>query len=286
MKHKRVFRNFKVYYFESLELVDSFSVYNHIKCSLILFGERKMSNINRLPTLSFGANMRLPLILKYWKFIDSTNVLEIGCGQERLSARLSNLSNSYTCCEPDPESYAFVSTLLPENKIILGTSRDLPPKSLFSAIFSSEVLEHIEDDDSEVKNWNALLPINAKLIITVPAHPKLYSRVDKRVGHHWRYTKETLSKLFLENGFKIEILRQFGGVASLILLLCQNFIATFDNAEEKSELEKKLESGRWYQSKSSSWHGIFIRKIFTFASKIPPRFGSSYLLVATKDIHN
>jgi len=37
---------------------------------------------SKLPTLSFGASMRLPLIISKWCTVDATNVLEIGCGQD------------------------------------------------------------------------------------------------------------------------------------------------------------------------------------------------------------
>jgi SAM-dependent methyltransferase len=242
-----------------------------------------MSLSKSLPTLSFGASMRFPLILKAWQFVDSSKVLEVGCGQGRLSARLILLSGSYVGCEPDPESHAFATELLGEKKIVLGTTTDLHAGSIFTTIFSSEVLEHIEDDFAKVKKWNSLLQLDGKCIVTVPAHPILYGIADKRVGHHRRYRKETLSQLFTNNGFKVEEIRQYGGIASLVLLACQNIFASFDKAKEKSNLEKKFESGRWHQSESTKWYGPTARKLFVGSSKFPRSFGSSFFVVIQKE---
>ena len=227
--------------------------------------------------------MRLPLILKAWQVVDSSKVLEVGCGQGRLSARLILLSGSYVGCEPDPLSHAFATELLGDKKIDLGTTSVLPAGSIFTTIFSSEVLEHIEDDFAEVKKWNSLLQLNGKCIVTVPAHPILYGIADKRVGHHRRYRKETLSQLFTNNGFKVVEIRQYGGIASLVLLACQNIFASFDKAKEKSDLEKKFESGRWHQSESTKWYGPTARKLFVGSSKFPRSFGSSFFVVIQKE---
>jgi 16S rRNA A1518/A1519 N6-dimethyltransferase RsmA/KsgA/DIM1 with predicted DNA glycosylase/AP lyase activity len=62
---------------------------------------------SKLPTLSFGASMRLPLIIAKWSTVDATSVLKIGCGQGRLSSRLIRISSKYMAVEPDYESYLF-----------------------------------------------------------------------------------------------------------------------------------------------------------------------------------
>ena len=49
------------------------------------------------------------------------------------------------------------------------------------------VLEHIEKDEEEIKEATSKLNENGLLIIMVPAHQKIYSNLDKAVGHFRRY---------------------------------------------------------------------------------------------------
>ncbi len=52
------------------------------------------------------------------------------------------------------------------------------------------MLEHIEDDLKELKNAIQKLNSRGHIIIMVPAHQKVYSNLDKAVGHFRRYEKD------------------------------------------------------------------------------------------------
>jgi len=59
----------------------------------------------------------------------------------------------------------------------------------FDSILYLHVLEHIEDDLKELKNAIQKLNSRGHIIIMVPAHQKVYSNLDKAVGHFRRYEK-------------------------------------------------------------------------------------------------
>ena len=71
-------------------------------------------------------------------------------------------------------------------------------KKNFDTIIYFHVLEHIKDHRNELKEAMKRLNKNGKLIILVPAHQKMYSNLDKVVGHYRRYEK----KFFLSEIFK------------------------------------------------------------------------------------
>ena len=62
----------------------------------------------------------------------------------------------------------------------------------FQFIYTSNVLEHIEDDALAILNLYGKLEPNGQLLIYVPAFPFLYSEMDEKVGHFRRYTRSEL----------------------------------------------------------------------------------------------
>ena len=59
------------------------------------------------------------------------------------------------------------------------------------------VLEHIKNDKKEIAKATKRLKKNGYLIFIVPAHPKIYSELDKLVGHYRRYEIKFFKKKFL-----------------------------------------------------------------------------------------
>ena len=70
-------------------------------------------------------------------------------------------------------------------------------------IYSVNVLEHIEDDQDILKNCFERLHAGGRLYLYVPAFMHLYTSMDKKVGHHRRYTRQGLEKQVREAGFKV-----------------------------------------------------------------------------------
>lgn len=77
------------------------------------------------------------------------------------------------------------------------------------------VLEHIEDDESELVAIHHALSAQGRVFIFVPALAWLYGAFDERVGHVRRYTKNDLEERLHRAGFKIIVSSYFdlAGVA-------------------------------------------------------------------------
>ena len=65
------------------------------------------------------------------------------------------------------------------------------------------VFEHIKDDEAAFENSFSLLTQGGKLLLFVPAGPKIYGGLDVDMGHYRRYTKEGLVSKAERAGFKI-----------------------------------------------------------------------------------
>ena len=55
------------------------------------------------------------------------------------------------------------------------------------------VLEHVEDDQTELRMAHSVLASGGRLLVFVPAHEWLMSRFDRKLGHFRRYTRESLT---------------------------------------------------------------------------------------------
>jgi glycosyltransferase involved in cell wall biosynthesis len=74
-------------------------------------------------------------------------------------------------------------------------------------IVCMNVLEHIEDDRSTLKDFAAILPPGGRLVLLVPAMPSLYGTLDINLNHFRRYALAPLRELLGDTGFEVETLR-------------------------------------------------------------------------------
>lgn len=79
-------------------------------------------------------------------------------------------------------------------------------KQNYAAIYTSNVLEHIEEDESVLSELFASLISGGGLAIYVPAHVFLFTSMDYEVGHVRRYSRSELKQKVLRAGFSIESL--------------------------------------------------------------------------------
>ena len=87
------------------------------------------------------------------------------------------------------------------------------------AIYSVNVLEHIDDDRAILRALHAKLKPGGNLFIYVPAFQLLYSAMDKKVGHVRRYGRAELMDKVKEAGFQVIDSRyadSLGFLASLV----------------------------------------------------------------------
>jgi 2-polyprenyl-3-methyl-5-hydroxy-6-metoxy-1,4-benzoquinol methylase len=77
-------------------------------------------------------------------------------------------------------------------------------KEKFDTIICPNVLEHIEDHEKAASHMRKLLNPNGKLVILVPANPRIYSGLDEDLGHFRRYTRAELQRVLEVAGCKVE----------------------------------------------------------------------------------
>lgn len=73
----------------------------------------------------------------------------------------------------------------------------------YDVIFSSNVLEHIEDDILQLKKFNEKISDNGVLFLFLPALKLLWTDLDDNVGHYRRYQLSDLVTKVEASGFKV-----------------------------------------------------------------------------------
>ena len=142
------------------------------------------------------ANFHIRYCLSFIKKYLQGDILEVGAGCGNFTRNyLSDKVKSLTLTEKDNLNFINLTKKFKENlkvKVLKESVSNL--KNKYDVILYLHVLEHIEDDSKEIQEAVKKLNDNGILIIMVPAHQKMYSNLDKLVGHYRRYDIDFFKK--------------------------------------------------------------------------------------------
>ncbi len=131
-------------------------------------------------------------------------LVEGGIGSGRNLVEFNEMGFDVTGFDLMPESVQHVRNRGIEDVRVhdLGQPWPVEEKSL-RAVVLLDVLEHVEDPAMVLRHAHRALEDNGAIIITVPAHPWLFSRWDEQLGHFRRYTVKQFRQHANEAGFRV-----------------------------------------------------------------------------------
>lgn len=137
-------------------------------------------------------------------------VLEVGCGTGNVLRVLEQVCTSGTVVGVDLFSeglhYARQRT---DALLVQGDIRTVPFGVPFDLIGLFDVLEHLPDDHRVLRNLHDVLAKGGRLLLTVPAHPCLWSRFDEASCHCRRYELAELEGKLIHAGYRVEYITQY-----------------------------------------------------------------------------
>ncbi len=146
------------------------------------------------------------------------SLLEFGAGTRALAEIWRDrYKTSPICYEIDPTLLAMLRSKGFESYDALDAVQHT-----VSSVYTSNVLEHIEDDLTALRSIKRVLKTNGRLAIYVPALPMLFSDLDRKVGHFRRYKKKELISKVRQAGFQVEqcfYSDSIGVLASFMLII-------------------------------------------------------------------
>ena len=154
----------------------------------------------------------LYIVFKIRKFLKD-DMLEVGAGCGSFTKAYMKNFQSITLTDADAGSYNLLKkNFINEKKITVLSSLIKDINKKFNTILYFNVLEHVKEDKLEIRNALEKLNNGGHLIILVPAHQKIYSKLDKAVGHYKRYDINFFKENKFENSeiVKLHFLDFFG----------------------------------------------------------------------------
>ena len=153
-----------------------------------------------------------------------TRFLEIGCGTGGFIQKIAENQNlKITGSEIYLKGLLLAKRKLPNVDFVqFDVTRGVVGDE-FDLIVAFDVVEHIENDVAALSNINKMLCKGANLIVTVPQHMFLWSRLDEIVKHKRRYSRRELIRKLHESGFDVTYCTSFVFTLFPLMLVSRMF---------------------------------------------------------------
>ncbi|HRP56399.1 class I SAM-dependent methyltransferase [Agriterribacter sp.] len=166
-----------------------------------------------LETISNASNFNQWMYAEIKPFLKG-EILEIGSGIGNISRYVIADGFKITLSDFNPGYYQWLKEKFSDSQYVQNIMQidllhpDFQKKysflyEKFDSVFLLNVIEHIEDDITAVKNCKFLMKPNGHLVLLAPAYNWLYCRFDRELGHYRRYTLHSMKHILKCNGLHI-----------------------------------------------------------------------------------
>lgn len=130
-------------------------------------------------------------------------VLDIGSGDAYLARSVvagSRRALAVDCVDTGytSEIVASLDAVAPE-----GIRHLAEPSGVYDVALACDVAEHVADDHAFMADVVEHLAPGGRLVVTVPAHQRVFGPHDVALGHHRRYSRADLTRLVEETGARV-----------------------------------------------------------------------------------
>ena len=156
------------------------------------------------------------------------SLLDLGCGNKPYKEWYGPLTESSTGCDAVQSSENVVDTIC--------LAKELPYQNeYFDTVFSTQVLEHVFEQQQMINEAARVLKQNGCLILSVPFTWELH----EEPYDFFRITKYGLKEMFEKSGFQIEYIKANGGKwAALFQMMINTVYSTFKYKTVKAKFLK------------------------------------------------
>jgi glycosyltransferase involved in cell wall biosynthesis len=175
-----------------------------------MYGSQILGRLNRAPRFTkWMSDVIRPYV--------GQRVLEIGAGTGNLTAQLIPRL-SYWSTDINPLYLMYLENVgrnRPYMRVGFTDAQkadSYPAAQNFDTVICLNVVEHLADDHGALLNIRSVLEAGGRAVILVPCGPGLYGTLDEVLGHHRRYTRESLEELVTKTDFQLEAMIEFNRV--------------------------------------------------------------------------
>lgn len=127
-------------------------------------------------------------------------VLELGCGDGEIAAALS--ARWWTVGLERRLDDLLLARRRGVARVVAAEGEALPFLRRFDLVGLFDVVEHVPNDVELLRTASALVVPGGRILMTVPADPRLWSKFDRYAGHYRRYTRGMLIELLESAGLE------------------------------------------------------------------------------------
>jgi SAM-dependent methyltransferase len=152
------------------------------------------------------------------------DVVEVGAGIGESTKYICEPSDHrWLCIDPDPRHVSYIASQIASRALPsrcdakCGVLADLGPEIMVDTVVYVDVLEHIDEDEQEMRIAARHLRPGGYIVVLSPAFNFLFSPFDKAVGHFRRYSKRDVGRLTVDGlrSHRVFFLDSVGFLASL-----------------------------------------------------------------------
>jgi 2-polyprenyl-3-methyl-5-hydroxy-6-metoxy-1,4-benzoquinol methylase len=210
-----------------------------------------------------------------------TKFLEIGCGTGDFIQQIAKNDHlEITGSEIYLKGLVYAKKNLPSVDFVQFDVTQGKIGEQFHIITAFDVIEHIENDDAALSNISQMLKKDGVLIMSVPQHMFLWSKLDEIVKHKRRYSRRELVAKLKANDLDITFATSFLFTLFPLMLLSR----LFDRGDDQSPSDERA------LEKRVKFSGV-LNTIFDFLMRIDEGlirlgaslpFGGTLVVVARK----
>jgi SAM-dependent methyltransferase len=239
-----------------------------------------------LPPLTPRAWLRWDVVSRQLAGVHTPTVLEIGCGQGAMGARLAR-RGEYVGVEPDAASGAVAEARVTAagGRVLHGDHTVVPAGTAYDLVCAFEVLEHIKDDTAALADWVGFVRPGGRLLLSVPAFRARYGPTDEQIGHYRRYDPDELGALLGAAGLVDVRVVVYGWPLGLAMEAVRNRVDRRRLAAvgHLAPEERTAASGRTFQPPNAKV-GLAVRVAttpFRYLQRLAPGRGTGLVALAT-----
>jgi len=154
-------------------------------------------------------------------FPNAKSFFEVGCGTGFV---LTGIRQNFpgirlVGSEIFAEGLLFAKARLPEVELYQMDARRISYECEFDVVGAFDVLEHLPEDESALKQMFKAAQLSGGLLVTVPQHRFLWSASDQHAKHQRRYSRAELRRKVESAGFQIERITSFNSLLLPLMIL-------------------------------------------------------------------
>jgi SAM-dependent methyltransferase len=158
-----------------------------------------------------GRRQVLDVVLSSLDVSRDAAILDAGCGSGRNMVELRRYGR-VTGIELSTPSVQ-VAREREVGEVVEGSVLEMPfAQDSFELAVSLDVIEHLHDDRCALRELRRVVAPGGRLLVTVPAYQRLWSRHDEINHHHRRYNRGTLLEAAEEAGWRCERTTHFNSL--------------------------------------------------------------------------